>query len=278
MGISLAHLTILDARVEDAIPAAAAGGFDGLALRIFSGSNPPYARQVAGDRPLIRSLAGQASEAGVPVTEVESFVLRPEVDLDLFAAGLDASAALGATRLLAVSYDAERSRAAERLHWLGVAAAERGIRVGLEFIPYSSARTLAEALALREAAAHPNVGLIVDALHLARSGGSPEDLRALDPSAFVFAQLADARAQTPPGESLAAESRTDRLLPGEGSLALDRLLDVLPPGLPLSLEAPTRELAQLAPIRRAEAAGRHLRAFLGRHRHSGVGAGEGTTR
>lgn len=51
-------------------------------------------------------------------------------------------------------------------------------------------------------------------------------------------QLCDAPAQAPPADALVVEARTRRLLPGEGELALDALLDALPDGIALGIEVP----------------------------------------
>ncbi len=262
MSLSLAHLTVLDARTEDLIPAAAAGGFDGVGVRIFPGSNPPYVRQIVGDRALISTLVAQSDDLGVPVTDVESFVIGESIDRDRFEAGLETAAALGAKRLLAVSYDPQPDRLVDSLGWLAQRAATYGVRVGLEFIPYSQLRTLPEALAVLAAVDDANAALIIDSLHLSRSGGSPGDLAGLTAQDYAFVQISDARAEIPWREDLPAEARTDRLLPGDGTLWLDALLAALPAGVPLSLEAPVQELSALPPLERARTAGRRTREYL----------------
>jgi sugar phosphate isomerase/epimerase len=55
-------------------------------------------------------------------------------------------------------------------------------------------------------------------------------------------------------EELRKESRTARLLPGEGSLWLDELLDALGPDVDISVEAPTARDAHLPADERAQRA------------------------
>ena len=93
-----------------------------------------------------------------------------------------------------------------------VAALFGDTRVAIEFLPYSGVRTLAEARAL---SARTGCGIVVDTLHLLRSGGRPTDLADTDDLAVV--QLADGAAEPPATAAwLAEESRTARLLPGTG--------------------------------------------------------------
>jgi sugar phosphate isomerase/epimerase len=97
-------------------------------------------------------------------------------------------------------------------------------------------------------------GIIIDPLHLQRGGGTPADVRGLDPKLLAYCQLCDApRAaphnlprprQLPRGQSvepitdLALEARAVRLLPGDGELPLAEIVSAVPAGLPLSVETP----------------------------------------
>ena len=68
-----------------------------------------------------------------------------------------------------------------------------------------------------------------------------------------------------PPEELRRESRTARLLPGEGELPLDALLDALPPDVAISVEAPSARDAHLPAAERARRALAATRAVLARH-------------
>src|SRR5260370_8529509 len=80
---------------------------------------------------------------------------------------------------------------------LCAAANLREVRVMLEFNPYSRVRSLAQAVALLADVEPANAGVLVDALHLSRSGGSPADLAQYDPAPFSYMHLCDAP-PTPP--------------------------------------------------------------------------------
>lgn len=106
-------------------------------------------------------------------------------------------------------------------------AAEDGLRIALEFVPFSTVRDARTALELVEAADRPNGGLVVDLWHHVRSGAPDEALREI-PAARIFSvQLADGPAESP-GPDLAEEARTGRIAPGTGGMDLARLLDLLP--------------------------------------------------
>ena len=62
--------------------------------------------------------------------------------------------------------------------------------------------------------------------------------------------------------ALIREARTGRLLPGEGALPLRELVAALPPDVPLAIEAPCRQTADLPALERARRAYRALTALL----------------
>ncbi|WP_326836863.1 sugar phosphate isomerase/epimerase family protein [Amycolatopsis rhabdoformis] len=94
-------------------------------------------------------------------------------------------------------------------------AAEHGLLVGFEFIPYSHVRTLAEAWEVVGAAARPNGGVIIDLWHWFRSGATAAEVVTVPAAAVTSVQLSDVG---PVGSAdLRAEARHRRLLPGRGA-------------------------------------------------------------
>ncbi|MFF4600935.1 sugar phosphate isomerase/epimerase family protein [Amycolatopsis sp. NPDC001319] len=94
-------------------------------------------------------------------------------------------------------------------------AAEHGLRVGFEFIPYSHVRTLGEAWEIVDAAARPNGGLILDLWHWFRSGAGAADVFSVPAEAVTSVQLSDVRPVA--SADLTTEGRHHRLLPGQGA-------------------------------------------------------------
>jgi sugar phosphate isomerase/epimerase len=94
-------------------------------------------------------------------------------------------------------------------------AAEHGVLVGFEFLPYSHARTLGEVWEVVAGADRPNGGITVDLWHWFRSGTKLRDLAGVPASAITTVQLCDVLAD--PGPDLTDEARHRRLLPGQGA-------------------------------------------------------------
>lgn len=96
---------------------------------------------------------------------------------------------------------------------------------------------LATAVSAVRHVGRPNFRLLIDAMHLFRSGPTVADLAALDPNLIGYVQLCDVPLISTHA-SYADEARFDRLEPGKGELPLLDLLRALPPGLILGLEVP----------------------------------------
>jgi hypothetical protein len=98
---------------------------------------------------------------------------------------------------------------------------------------------------------------------MARAGETAASIAALDPGLIAYAQICDGGpAQPVDAASLMAEARGARLLPGEGALPLNDMLDALPPDVRIGVEAPTLELAALPVNDAARRAAGATRAFL----------------
>lgn len=181
----------------------------------------------------------RAADAGLAILDIEVIWLKPGPDDPAHFAAIDAGAAIGARHVLIVSSEDDDARAADKLNRLGHHAAAAGLRASLEFAAFTTVGSIASATALLDAADCDNLGLLIDPLHLARTGGSPADLAAIDPQRFPYAQFCDAPASGPPPSDvpeIIREALDLRLMPGDGALPLDALLAQLPPATPLSVE------------------------------------------
>lgn len=101
----------------------------------------------------------------------------------------------------------------ERVTAVAAVFAEVGTRVAIEFVPYTGVRTAADALLLHD---RTGCGVVLDTLHLLRSGGTVADLDRLGADGLACVQLADGPRDAP--ASLPDESRSARLLPGDGAV------------------------------------------------------------
>jgi sugar phosphate isomerase/epimerase len=136
-------------------------------------------------------------------------------------------------------------------------AARSGITIVLEFVPGSGNPDLSYAWGIAEVCGEPNCKVHLDTWHLARSGGTVADVRALPPGAIGAFQLSD-RIAPPPGTAYVP--MTGRLLPGEGELPLGEIVAAAlgnSPGITLEVEVFSEELATMtadgAAARTAEA-------------------------
>jgi sugar phosphate isomerase/epimerase len=200
--------------VEELMAAAARSGFQGIGLDWFT-LRDAEARGV--DLPRLAELA---EELGLTWT-------------DLAALGLDGDGSKDAR----VSRSMARRCAALSIPVCGLVVSSRpsdavvarvaasaqifaavGVRLALEFLPYSGVRSLAEARDVCARVGYDACGVMIDTLHLLRSGGTATDIVALDAVEIACVQLADGPADPP--ADLVDESRNARELPGAGAFDL----------------------------------------------------------
>jgi sugar phosphate isomerase/epimerase len=267
--LSLAHLTIDRADPFELIEAAAKAGFDSVGLRVISAAGAPARPSLAGNPGLIARVEAFLVESGLDVLQVNSFWITPETTARDFPPVLDAAARLRARNVLVVIADPDLVRARMRFAECCAAAEPLGIGIALEFQSYSPVRTVSQAVQFVETTGHANAGLVVDALHLDRSGGSPADLAGVPAGRLLFAQLCDAPARKPSPQALRQEARAGRLYPGEGELPLFALMDALPKNIPLDIELPCERVAHLPAMEQARLAADATRRFLRAYTEAG---------
>ena len=271
--LSLANLSVADAGPLELLDAAAAAGFDSVnlwlvpppamaAFTVKCGATVP----VVGDARLMREINRRVAATGVGIFETSCGWLSPTFDPSETGRVLDTMAQIGTRRVSLVGWDGDRGRLVANLAALCADAATYGFAVTLEFMPYSAVRTVADAAGVLAAVAAPNLDVLVDALHLARSGGTPADLRLLDPGRIGVLQLCDAPAIGPPAERLRDESVNRRRYPGEGELPLDDLLAAVPADIVIEIEIPAAEHAAEPIAERARLCAQRSRSFLDGYR------------
>jgi sugar phosphate isomerase/epimerase len=267
--LCLANLTIPQAGPLELVDAAAAGGFDSVNMWL---TPPPAlahlgeirrdASSPVGNAPATRAIRERLDDRGVRLFSGSAGWIGAGFEIAEIAPVLETLAALGGRAVNVVGWDDERERLVQNLVAVCEAAAPFGLRVQFEFMPYSAVKTIDDARALLCDAAPPNAVILVDALHLARSGGAPADVRRLDPARIGSFQLCDAPFTAPGASELRHESVTGRLYPGEGALPLAELLSALPEDVVIEAEMPVARDAQLAPAERARRCAQATRAFL----------------
>ena len=263
--MTIAHL-VLGATPAENIDAAAAAGFGAVGLRICARRpcDPYTGNAILGNPDAARSLRARASARGIRVSNVSAYQFYPDVGWDDVAPVIDAAAALGAPIIVVNGFDPELARFTPLFAKYCAAARDAGIRIALEFLPYSGVRTIDEAMRVVTESEAPNAGVLLDALHMDRSGGSIADIARIPVDRIAFAQLCDARRWTGPrtNERLLTEARTARLPAGTGDLPLFDFLDALPAGTEIEYEVARADLADKAVVEKAEAAAADARRFM----------------
>ncbi len=142
-------------------------------------------------------------------------------------------------------------------------AAESGLRVQLEFIPFTGIKTLAAAWDIVRLADRPNGGIVFDVWHFLR--GDPDEalLRRIPGDRIFAVQVCDGRSE--PMESPVQDALRHRLLPGEGDwdvTGLVRLLRRRPETAVFGIEVFSEELWALPAAEIGRVAGASLRRVL----------------
>lgn len=231
---------MLDHPAETVIDAAAQAGFDGVGLRLSA--------EHRSDRP--HDLHRRAVDLGVVIFDAEVYRVS-EAAIDP-APLLDEAQLAGAAALLVVSDLRDVARTAERLAELRAHCDDRGLRLGLEYMAWT---TPDEPVAAIDLAERVGCEVIVDVLHHLRIGAGAHELDAVVASGRLgWVQLCDAPATPPTNNQPAAlidEARHRRLVPGHGGLPLAELMGRVPADVTVSIEVQSDELARLDPFERA---------------------------
>ena len=230
--ISLAAGTVLDLGPAEAVDVAAQAGFGAVGI---------WFDQHTWTESTTRAVARRLVATGLVALDIEPVILGRGPDHG--EAIVDLAAELGARHVLVASGPAERSEVVERFAALCNRAGGSTVTMVLEFLPIFSIDSLAAALSVVAEAGYANGGVLVDTLHLARSGGGPDDLVGIEPHRLPYLQIADAR-ELPIDASLNGlreEALHGRLLPGHGDLPLTEVLAAVP-SVPLSVELRSRQL------------------------------------
>jgi sugar phosphate isomerase/epimerase len=261
--LSLAFLTVQGCPPLESIQTAADAGYDAAGLRLAPPVGLSLAHPIVGNKALIRDLKNAAGDLGVRLFDGELLTLLPENDLDRWRGVIDTAAELGIPMMQVHGEDPAFARASEALGLLADMAADANIRLAIEFMRWRVTATIEDAAKLALASGRGNVGILLDALHLSRSGGSPAAVAALPINLMLYLQICDAPADQPVNNAACiAEARGGRMLPSEGGLWLKELMSVLPKNITISVETPHKGDSLLSFAERAEKGMTAARRFL----------------
>jgi sugar phosphate isomerase/epimerase len=265
--LSLSYYTVPELDVLSTVDVAADTGCAHVGLRLLQGQPGRDQLPILENKALRREMRARLDARGVTVLDANTARLMPTTEVAAFRPFFEVAAELGARHALATGDDPEEDRLAEKFAGLADLAANHGMTVEIEFVPWQTISDVATAARLIERIGKANLGIAVDALHQDRSKGTLADIATVPPERFRYMHLCDAPAEWKADrESLLHVAVKERLFPGDGGIDLRRLLCALPAGIPLALEIPMERLAREVPARervaRAVAATRRLLAHL----------------
>jgi sugar phosphate isomerase/epimerase len=237
--LGLAHFSVIHVPPPELVGLAARAGYSSIGLRLhpaFPGA--PFYEVRAGSTTSAQ-MQQHLIDEGIRVYDIEFITVGPDFAPAGFARILDDASALGARRLSVCGDDPDRARLIANFAALCALADQFDMGVDLECMAWRQVASIADAFDVILRAAQPNAGILIDALHLARCGGIPQDLRKIPVPCIRSVQLCDAPATAPAThDAIIQEARSGRLPPGQGALPLKELIAELPSGATLSVEVP----------------------------------------
>lgn len=247
--LSLDSLTLTDTLPKDLIRSAHKAGFDLVSL--WTQPPPIYPNQLL-TLQMERDCAALLADTGMSVHSLEAFDLTSPQAMLQARPAIELGARLGAKAVLALHYaNPDRAQAVEALGVLAEEAWRCGLGVNVEPVAMGKTRTLAEARDLIRDA-DVDAGILFDAYHFVRMGGTVEDIAGIDRALIRYVQINDGPRNLSEAE-WTAESVCERLYPGDGEFPLAELLRALPHDVPWGIESPSLRRAGLGVSPEAQA-------------------------
>ena len=249
--------TLAKASFRARVDAAVAGGYRGISL--FP-SDVRRARAEGLDDATMRALL---DDNGLEVAEIDplmSWLPGVEPGSGQFAATehecYEIAASIGGRSINCVVFPpqpVQHDVVVESFAALCDRAAERGLLVHLEFMPWTQIATVLDASAVVAAADRPNGGIMLDTWHHFRGPVTDAELAGQVPLEKILAvQLNDAPSR--PEENIVEETLNRRRVPGDGDIDLPGILRLLGEGgspAPLGVEVFCEDLFDLSPTEAA---------------------------
>lgn len=219
-------------------------GCAAVGLRLLPASPGGFAYPLMDDAAMRRDTLAALADTGVRVLDLEVVRLGADFAVADVLRFLEVGAQIGAAHVLVAGDDPDEARLTASFAALCDAAAPFKLTADLEFMPWTQVPNLRSAKRIVGAAGRPNGGVLVDALHFARSDSELDELDDLPRAWLHYAQICDGAVPGPTSvEGMIHDARFERLLPGEGDIPLRELFARLPHDLAVSIEVPSQTRA-----------------------------------
>lgn len=237
---SLAQLMAMPYSPPQMLQLAAACGLQDAGIRLAPAAPGGLAYPLMTDAAMLRETLAVQRDTGMRVFDLEVARILPDFSLEQFDSFFAVGQQLAAKHILVAGDDPDEARLTANYARFCEAAAKHGLTADLEFMPWTAVNNLATAKRIVQAAQQPNAGVLVDALHFARSGSRLEELDDMPRAWFNYAQICDGAVPGPLDfAGMIHDARCERLLPGEGGIPLKALFDRLPADIVVSVEVPS---------------------------------------
>lgn len=237
---SLAHLSMIAVPPTRLADVSGATGFEWFSLRLTPSPSTGVDHGYLGDDRALETLRQHIASSGSRLLDLEVVRMKGPESVDEAVPLLEAAQALGARYVIATVEDADPVRRVDTLARLAERAGEYDTSIAVEFMMFTASPTLLDCVEVIGASGADNVVVLPDVLHLIRSGGTLEQLAAVDPALLPYAQICDAHGAgpAPDPDAARAEGVRSRLIPGEGDLPVREYIAALPSATILAVEAP----------------------------------------
>ena len=239
--LSLDKITVGELTPLEMVDLAAELGIEAIGLWAFSTNPRSPVMPPLDDQQAKRALARRLADTGVKIECMECVILQADTEMSSCEPALAYAADLGARHVTTCIFDTDPLRHLENFAQLAEMAGKCGLNVNIEFLPFSPVNSLAAARRLVEGTGRANVGILVDILHLTRTGGSIADLHSLPEGLVRYAQVCDGAASVAP-EDIFHEAVYQRKLPGKGVFTLREFMAALPDDIYVGIEVPLKDL------------------------------------
>ncbi len=243
--LGLEYLTVYGCHPLDTVRIAADIGCSHLSFFTqavdFPGM-PPHPPSLFDDARLRKDVLAALDDHGLSIALIDGFGFASAEGSKATAlrAQLDIICELGVPRVN-TSSTLEWGATIDKVGTLAALTAEYGLMLTIEAIPTYTIGDLPSALAVLNEVNNPNLKLLIDTMHIARTGGA-QLLTEIDPALIGYVQICDGPAGMPSGEVYFDQALHQRQVPGDGELPLVEMMACIPADIVASMEVPLRSL------------------------------------